>query len=186
MVTPAGAIILYNCCKRTVRPPRNAPTRRAPWPSPSAPGGTRGFCKRQREPTGQLHEDSEPWCVPPCTRGNRTTSPVSTAYSQKQGKTPTTRQRTGTQRCARKKGRGVQENSTELHLHHPYLNASPQKISAKRNKKRWMVMNDSSSTTKTISISSSLQSGKYVHSSQCWPGDRSLGTLSSRGCTPPC
>ena len=32
-------------------------------------------------------------------------------------------------------------------------------------------------------IPSSLQTGKHVHSSQCLPGKRSLGSSSSRGCT---
>ena len=42
MMTPAGALVLYICRKRAPKPRRNAPGKRAPWPSPSVPWGTRG------------------------------------------------------------------------------------------------------------------------------------------------
>ena len=45
MMTPAGAFVLYICCKRAARPRRNAPAKRAPWPSPSTPKGSGAFAQ---------------------------------------------------------------------------------------------------------------------------------------------
>ena len=58
MMTPAGAFILYICCKRATRPRRNAPAKRAPWPSPSTPEGVRGLCVVQGIRNHVLQDDA--------------------------------------------------------------------------------------------------------------------------------